>query len=358
MDKSIYEDLTAKDVLSINDSLSSFRFFYDNIRATIVANSSEYEKEEYKRITYNDMYKMIHYWSSADYLNLIESSKQTYNEEMSQYQSQIDSVADHYRALIDSSKIIGNTAYPSYEAFVKEIVPEVVFNYISAQESTSLPYYLDAKKYMIVEYVDPGYNGAEAYLYRLIESNLEDMFMGETAVYNIATCNNKKATDEFESSVGKYTYSADEWISPSLQLPINHPNGNYILTDFRYEPFTTGEHHDILTFGDTYYATQTVSEDRYGNSTELTFEIIAYRDKTISGQVIERSRLGHRPDEVNEYNYPIEGKWGETSRHDKRVMRVRFELAKSHQYYTIFIDEDQNVYINDLNAKPEKLHKK
>lgn len=112
----------------------------------------------------------------------------------------------------------------------------------------------------------------------------------------------------------------------------------------------------ILIPGETYYTTKEVSSDNYGNSTKLTVELIAYIDGTFSGQVIETTVLGHRPEEPNIHTYPIEGEWIETSKHDRRYMYVEFELVQSGQEFDIYIDENHNVYMNDLSSAPEKLY--
>lgn len=376
MDKSIYEDLTAKEVISINDTLPSFRLFYDNIRATIVANSSEIEKEDYKTVTYNDMYKLIHYWSSTEYLNLIESSKQSYNEDMARCQVKIDSVADYYRIIIDSLKFVGNTSYPSYETFVKEIVPEAVFEYMSAQEGSDLSIYIAARNKMIVDYVNPGYTGAESYLYRLIEfGEMEDQFLGQTTLYNLAKYHNEKATDAFESYIGKYSYTADEWVPKGLQLPINYPNGNYIRTEYRYSPFTTGLQSSpnetfnapslvpgsdyIMKPGVTYVTTSSRKDtDEFGLKVYLTMEFTIYNDGTASGNLIETDAEGLGTGYTR--NHPIEGTWKTVSKHDKRFLKLRLILEGDDYYnrFDYYVDEDLNCYANDINTHPVKLRMK
>lgn len=355
MDRSVYEDMTAKEVLGINDTLPSFRYFYDNIRSRIIAKSNDYDKEECGKVTYNDMYRLFNYWRSSDFLNYVEYCQNSYNEEMAKYQVQVDSIAQHYRSEIDSLKSQGASFSPSYDGFIKGIIPNTVYEYMRTQECSDLSSYLTARKHMIVEYVNPDYIDVTEYMAMAIDIHLEEEFLDELALYNKAKMNNEKAIAEFESSIGKATYNATEWTSPDLRLPITFPNGNYILRSYQE---TVTSNNDILSFGETYYVSKIVSEDKYGNKTKLTFEIIAYSDRSVSGRVIETSILSHRLGEENNYYYPIEGKWWRMSKHDKPVMRVLFELARSEQYYTIYIDEDHNAYINDLNSRPEKLYKR
>lgn len=360
MDKSIYEDLTASEVININNTLPSFRFFYDNIRATVVANSSEIEKEEFGKITYSDMYKMIDYWSSVEYRNLIESSKQSYNKEMAQFQVQVDSVANYYRALIDTLKTVGDKSYPSYEAFVKEIVPDAVLNYISAQEGSSLPDYLMARNTMIAEYVAPTYTNANSYIQMLVESEMEDMFFGESALYRFAKYNNEKVASEFESMVGKYSYTTDEWVSPGLELPIYNPKDNYICTEYRYRPFFTGIPKFIMEPGVTYVTTSSqTATDEFGGKVSLNMEFTIYNDGTASGNLIERDTdygYGYN----NSYNHPVEGTWEEVSRHDKKYLRIRLTVRDGNlnRPYYFYVDEDLNCYPTDINAHPIKLTEK
>lgn len=355
MDRSVYEDMTAKEVLGINDTLPSFRYFYDNIRSRIIAKSNDYDKEEYGKVTYNDMYRLFNYWRSSDFLNYVEYCQNSYNEEMAKYQVQVDSIAQRYRNEIDSLKSQGVSFSPSYDGFIKGIIPNTVYEYMRTQECSDLSSYLTSRKHMIVEYVNPDYIDVTEYMAMAIDIHLEEEFLDELALYNKAKMNNEKAISEFESYIGKATYNATEWTSPDLRLPITFPNGNYILRSYQE---TITSNNDILSFGETYYVSKVVSEDKYGNKTKLTFGIITYSDRSVSGQVIETSILSHRPGDENNYYYPIEGKWWRMSKHDKPVMRVLFELARSEQYYTIYIDEDHNAYINDLNSKPEKLYKR
>lgn len=118
------------------------------------------------------------------------------------------------------------------------------------------------------------------------------------------------------------------------------------------------EANDILVPGETYYYTTDEYTDEYGSTNQLTVELTAYKDGSFSGQVIETVTLAHRPSEHNEHKYPIEGEWTETSRHDKRYMYVEFELTQSGQEFCIYIDEEHNVYLNDLSSKPGKIYKK
>lgn len=114
----------------------------------------------------------------------------------------------------------------------------------------------------------------------------------------------------------------------------------------------------IMTPGETYYVSQEMPEDKYGIITTLVFEMTIYKDNTMSGQVIEKRIQTLNKGRESESNYPIEGEWEETSKHDKKVLEVEFELAQSGQYYTIYVDEEHNVFINDLNATPVKLQQR
>lgn len=107
MDRSIYEDFTAAEVLEISESIPSFRFFYDNIRAKIVAKSNEYDREQFKGVTYKSIYELFNYWSSADFAGLIESTQNAYSRKMAAYQIQIDSISEHFRSIVDSVKVEG-----------------------------------------------------------------------------------------------------------------------------------------------------------------------------------------------------------------------------------------------------------
>lgn len=157
MDRSIYDDMTAKEVLDINDTLSSFRYFYDNIRSRIIAKSNDYDKEKYGMVSYNDMYRLFNYWRSSDFLNQVEYYQNSYNEEMSKYQTQVDSIAEHYRSEIDLLKSQGASFLPSYDEFIRKLIPNTIYIYMRAQECSDLSSYLTARKHMIVEYVNPDY---------------------------------------------------------------------------------------------------------------------------------------------------------------------------------------------------------
>ena len=107
MDRSIYEDFTAAEVLEISETIPSFRFFYDNIRAKIVAKSNDYDKEQFKGVTYKSIYELFNYWSSAAFEELVESNQNAYSSKMAAYQIQIDSISEHFRSIVDSVKVKG-----------------------------------------------------------------------------------------------------------------------------------------------------------------------------------------------------------------------------------------------------------
>lgn len=345
MDRSVFEDMTAKEVLGVNDTLPTFRMFYETVRPAITAGINEYVREESKEVTYNDMYRLFRYWSSQAYRNLIKTGQANYREHMSWCQTQVDSVADHYRAAIDSVKASGKITRSSYGDLIKRMLPDLIYEYMEAQEGKNLSKYISARNKMITVYADPTFHGSDEYLSYVIDQPVVDMFPDAWILFNVARNYDEKGADDFLARIGKASYTAEEWIAPDLRLPVEFPNGKYI------NPET-----EILAFGKTYSVSQTVSEDRRGNSTRLTIEMTAYEDGSVSGRVIETETLAHRSYDPDEFTYPFEGKWTMTSRHDRPVMRIFFELARSEQYYVLYVDEEQNVYLNDLNAKPYKLY--
>lgn len=127
MDRSVYEDLTAAEVLSTTEDILSFRFFYDNIRAKIVAKSNEYDKEQFKGVTYKSLYDMFDYWSSDDYIGLVESIRNAYSEKMSVYQVKIDSVSEHFRGIIDSVKTKGAPQFDFARIFKHPVVHNISY---------------------------------------------------------------------------------------------------------------------------------------------------------------------------------------------------------------------------------------
>lgn len=127
MDKSIYEDLSAEEVLSISNTIPSFRFFYDKIRARIIYNSDEYDKITYKDVTYNRMYALFNYWGSSEMESYINDNRLSWKKKMIHYQAQIDSVSNHFKRIIDTFKVCDAPEY-NYSSIFKH--PEVCsFNF-------------------------------------------------------------------------------------------------------------------------------------------------------------------------------------------------------------------------------------
>lgn len=163
-----------------------------------------------------------------------------------------------------------------------------------------------------------------------------------------ACCNNKSSSDENEIDSLNY---ANEKTSVVDEIEIDEE-------EEAEEKEVVEEENYILIPGETYYYTTDEFTDEYGSTNQLTVELTAYKDGSFSGQVIETVILAHRPDDPNVHKYPIEGEWMETSRHDKRYMYVEYELTQSGQEQCIYIDEDHNVYLNDLSSKPDKIYKR
>lgn len=112
----------------------------------------------------------------------------------------------------------------------------------------------------------------------------------------------------------------------------------------------------ILIPGETYYVSNSWHEG--DQQINMTVELIAYKDETFSGSCYGDSKYEYSTFDPTEFKYPIEGEWEEISKHDKRFMLVNFELGETGQEYTLYIDENQNVYMGNLNSEPVKLQKK
>ena len=367
LDRGIYEDMTAAEVSELTQSIPTFQFFYDNIRAKIVAKSDGHDRGQYGAVTYNDMYNLFNYLSSSDYLNFIEFGRTAYSEKMSAYQAQIDSVSEHFRSIIDSVKVKGgpqfdfakifkhpefyglyylaqnfprgitevvfllpiknqslfseigikdldfdiilfekgkpdggpkvrldnfkmklygddwvsglgsygqrrlngiNTTlsasavfmehydpqktpnknfedifdwwyepYMSSVQFLKYVenkIPPAVYGYWKTQELVDISMYIYARNRMINEYVDEYYTPINNYLPELIERHLLDIYHDEYILYQRVNKINPKLTEEFDAMIGRITVDLSEWLPAGLQLPISHPNGNYII-DAEYD---------------------------------------------------------------------------------------------------------------------------
>ena len=374
MDRGIYEDMTAAEVSELTQSIPTFQFFYDNIRAKIVAKSDDHDRGQYGAVTYNDMYNLFNYLSSSDYLNFIEFERTAYSEKMSAYQAQIDSVSEHFRSIVDSVKVKGGPqfdfarifkhpelygiypqrnfprgitevvftlpiknqnlfneigiknfdfkiilfekgkpdgpkadfgAYPYpfrmkldgnnwvlgsgmffgrphgkeiilsessvfmehynpqktpgknfvdifdwwYEAYngpsplssgpflryVENKIPPAVYGYWKTQECADISKYIYARNRMINEFVDEYYTPINNYLPELIERHLLDIYHDEYILYQRVNKINLKLTEEFDAMIGRITVDLSEWLPTGLQLPISHPNGNYIIDAAVYD---------------------------------------------------------------------------------------------------------------------------
>lgn len=170
---------------------------------------------------------------------------------------------------------------------------------------------------------------------------LDQTYVAKQRYLTFEVYNDSESEESVELAQGEQ-YAAPE---DNSAVPENNYSAEYVEKDDSF----------ILTYGSTYRVEQTMPKDQYGTTHHLTFEIIAYKDGSVSGQVIETTTLAHRPYDENKYTYPIEGEWEGTSKHDKRVMKVDFDLARSDQHFTIFIDEALKAYIGDLNATPVQL---
>ena len=107
INKSFFEDLTAEEVLKIQETTQSFKFFYDNIRPRIIRGCDDYDKVEYAEVTYKSMYDMFKYWESSELKQIITDYISAYTDEIKNYQVQIDSISDSYRTYIDKFKVKG-----------------------------------------------------------------------------------------------------------------------------------------------------------------------------------------------------------------------------------------------------------
>lgn len=125
--------MTPEEVLSIQNDIPSFRFFYDNIRSRIVQYSDEYERIEYKSVSYKSMYKMFKYWESDDYKNDVASLCQSYESMMSRYQTKIDSISQTYKSVIDKVKDPSLANYNYSKIFNH---PELCYFYSTRENNT------------------------------------------------------------------------------------------------------------------------------------------------------------------------------------------------------------------------------
>lgn len=375
LDKSIYEDMTAEEILGVSDTIPSFRYFYDNIRSRIVSSSDEYDKVEHGEVTYESMYDMFRYWESPELQEFISSYIFSYSEKMTQYQFKVDSVSDYYRTYIDRFKVLGvpcfdytkifehpepcyigcaNFPYsqtdinfilpiknrdlfdeigiekldfvvtltdksnpgqvvykshgyyvgkccetftmrlydgnvwsshdpkhdhaakysfariypqylslhldeigvfmnvydakksprdnflnafdwyyevvsgPDYNKFIKSKLPENVYRYWMCQEDSNISNYIAARNKMIWEYCDGQFEPLSVCLPMAVDENISTLYPDEFELYQKVQMCSDVDTKEFESMFNKDEYEVGDWVSPYIELPMHHPNGNYI----------------------------------------------------------------------------------------------------------------------------------
>lgn len=113
----------------------------------------------------------------------------------------------------------------------------------------------------------------------------------------------------------------------------------------------------ILTPGVTYYS-EKEGKDEFGLRERYSLELTVYKDYSVEGKFTITAINEYRDNEETDLSYDIDGEWEETSKRDKRVMKIDVELANSSQYYTFFVDEKHQIYWNDLNSNPERLMEK
>lgn len=366
LSQSIFDDLTPEEVLSIQEEVPSFRFFYDRIRTPILSNCDEYDKVQYKKVTYKSMYDLFNYWGSEELWGIAKDYVSSYDEQMSKFQSQIDTISESYRSLIDKYKVAGvpefdfakifkhpelhyvnyysglvlatfelpikdhnlfddinfkslefkvtlfyndegdeihlatrandvtrfkmkssnsstgetrwklwdnpaaenggleyayqrfsdsysslkvadyptlntfqkdydwyyevESSSPSFNSFVKDKVPEVVYNYWMGQEGSNIDSYINARTRMILEYCDSEFMPLSRYLPSAIEENIVENYPKESYLYQKAVMNNERVTTEFESMFEKIEIGNGDWGTTNIELPISNPNGNYVLS--------------------------------------------------------------------------------------------------------------------------------
>lgn len=165
-----------------------------------------------------------------------------------------------------------------------------------------------------------------------------------------AACSSNNKTNEGGDAPDDYTQMGAEVVEPTIAV-------NTSTEDFTTTPAAEETTTYIMEPGVVYYTTKDMPEEN-GIRNRLTLELTSYKDGSFSGQLIATSINTWRDDEETNLNFPIEGEWDETSKHDKRVMIVEFEVEKLEQEYIVYIDEDLKVYWNSLNATPEQLYKK
>lgn len=116
----------------------------------------------------------------------------------------------------------------------------------------------------------------------------------------------------------------------------------------------------IMTPGVTYVTiSPQTNTDGYGGKVNLSMEFTIYKDGTASGNLIETNDEEFYGNS-NSYRHPIEGKWREVSKHDKRFVEIKL-ILEGDEYYNWFyyyVDENLNAYANDINTTPMKLEKK
>lgn len=116
----------------------------------------------------------------------------------------------------------------------------------------------------------------------------------------------------------------------------------------------------ILTPGVTYITMSSgTGTDVLGGKVSLSMEFTIYKDGTVTGNLIETNAKDSYGNN-NSYEHPLEGTWAETSKHDKRFLKIDLVLESEDYYneFTYYIDEDLNAYANDLNTRPVKLREK
>lgn len=139
----------------------------------------------------------------------------------------------------------------------------------------------------------------------------------------------------------------------------NHES-DAIMNEILDDPYAEAEDDYILKPGVTYITMSSgTGTDELGGKVSLNMEFTIYKDGTVTGNLIETNSKDSYGNN-NSYEHPIEGTWVETSKHDKRFLKIDLVLESEDYYneFTYYIDESLKAYANDVNTRPVQLREK
>ena len=113
----------------------------------------------------------------------------------------------------------------------------------------------------------------------------------------------------------------------------------------------------ILKTGVTYEARQFVSKGDYlgiEGPEYHSIEITTYNDGTARG-LFKVSLKGFDGDVSNSFR--LKGTWSDASLYDKKLIEITL-YDSNNRSYTIYVDQNHNAYIDDINSSPTKLYNK